>query len=94
MSQGGIEEQFEVDRALFLAKSVGEDDTLPVHRRLGEEFVARKLATGEFGEAEVRTDVGHGAVEQRAATVDNDHMVEQAVNVAHLMGGDNDGLVL
>ena len=39
-------------------------------------------------------DVGNRTVEQHAAVVDNHHMVEQTLDVVHLVGGDDERTVV
>ena len=93
LGQYTIEQQFKVHAALLIVL-IGEDDTVARYRGLHEERSVGRFRDGLLGEEQAAADLGMRGVEQHTGAVDNDNMIEQAIDVSHLMGRDDDGLVI
>ena len=89
----GVEEQLEVHLRLFTF-ATRHDDGVALQARLGVEHTVIHFLRREVAEGVATREVGDGTVEQHTALVDDDHVVEQTLDVVYLMGGDDERTVI
>ena len=89
----GVEEEFKIERS-FHACLVGRDDGLPAHGGLAVEAIGRDSSRFHLLEAEAVADFLHRLVQLQVAAADTEDVVEQELDVAHLVRGDDNRSVL
>ena len=88
LCQCSVEQQFQVEGALFL-RCVRKDHAVAVHTRLEEECIIGGFVDALFRKEQSVGNLHYRLVQQYVRAVDDGDVVEQTVDISHLMRRDH-----